>query len=583
MRLTLPRAVSSISALFLCVAELSAQSVRVNWPLDEGGDVQRFAWSPDGSRILYAADQQGGDCGLYSAARSASRSVSVAFLGRGLYFWMSPVGHRVAFYWSLCLPPYCFVPSADLHCAPVDGSYPLWDLNQGLPGVPDYALFNADGSRVVFSESLSGRWVNETGLFSNASDGSQSPVSLSDPPGMLSRYDYAFETVRVSPDGGRVAFKQMGPGHDSVPYSITLFSVPVDRGQPPVALHPPFFDAEQDLQRTFQFTPDSSHVLFVADLDEPGVNELFSAPSDGGSPPLRLGPPLALTADVDPAFRITPDGARALIVADFDADEVFELWSAPTDATRGGTPQRLSGKPVPGGDVARGAVRTATSDPYELAYPQFELTPDGTRVVYRADERTDEVYELFCAPLDGSAPPLRVNAPFGPGQDVALFGFRISADSCRVVYAAEDAQGVLRLFAAALDGDPAPVALGGAFAPGGGLWLHATDGAALSFELTPDGATVLYLADQRADEVVELFAAPTDGSRPARVLNDPLVSGGDVRGPGDYPSQSPFALSPDGKWVAYLADQTTDEVHELFLRRVSVPRTRSTAAGRVVR
>jgi hypothetical protein len=79
----------------------------------------------------------------------------------------------------------------------------------------------------------------------------------------------------------------------------------------------------------------------------------------------------------------------------------------------------------------------------------------------------------------------------------------------------------------------------------------------------------VYVADQRTDETIELLAAPLDGSSPARVLNGPLVPGGDVRSLDLL--QAPFALSPDGRRVAYLADQRTDEVFELFLSSLEPP------------
>ena len=48
--------------------------------------------------------------------------------------------------------------------------------------------------------------------------------------------------------------------------------------------------------------------------------------------------------------------------------------------------------------------------------------------------------------------------------------------------------------------------------------------------------------------------------------------GGDVRSL--TPEQRPFALSPDGERVAYLADQLTDEVVELFESYLEHPRVR---------
>ncbi len=41
----------------------------------------------------------------------------------------------------------------------------------------------------------------------------------------------------------------------------------------------------------------------------------------------------------------------------------------------------------------------STSTP--LLYEGFQITPDGSRVVYRADQTTDQVNELFSVPVGG--------------------------------------------------------------------------------------------------------------------------------------------------------------------------------------
>jgi hypothetical protein len=52
-------------------------------------------------------------------------------------------------------------------------------------------------------------------------------------------------------------------------------------------------------------------------------------------------------------------------------------------------------------------------------------------------------------------------------------------------------------------------------------------GDAFSFELSPDGATVVYVAAQDANDVVELYSVPIGGGTPVK-LNGPLVAGGDM-------------------------------------------------------
>ena len=77
------------------------------------------------------------------------------------------------------------------------------------------------------------------------------------------------------------------------------------------------------------------------------------------------------------------------------------------------------------------------------------------------------------------------------------------------------------------------------------------------FGLAPDGSAVAFLADLDMDAVLELHRAPIDASRAAQRVNGPLVGGGDVAA--DFLPLDVLTL--------YRADQRSDEVLELFVTR----------------
>ena len=69
-----------------------------------------------------------------------------------------------------------------------------------------------------------------------------------------------------------------------------------------------------------------------------------------------------------------------------------------------------------------------------------------------------------------------------------------------------------------------------------------------------DGRKIAYIADQDTANVIELYA-----SEPKGIINDrvsgPLVSGGDVE---------EFKWAPDDSGIAYIADQDTNDTFELY-------------------
>jgi Tol biopolymer transport system component len=217
------------------------------------------------------------------------------------------------------------------------------------------------------------------------------------------------------------------------------------------------------------------------------------------------------------AQAITPDGSRVVYVADYRIAQTYELFVSPADGSGGAL--RISGELVPGGDVQ-----------------SFVLAPDGSRAVYRADQDVDGLVELYCAPLDGGAPAVKLNG----AVTSALTFLQFSPDATRVVFEAGN-----DVYSVPADASLAPVKLNAALVAGGlvaDAWV------------SPDGARVVYRADQVTNEVYELFSVPIEGGA-ALKLNGPLVANGDVQS---------ATLSPDGAWVVYTADQLTDGKNELF-------------------
>jgi Tol biopolymer transport system component len=204
----------------------------------------------------------------------------------------------------------------------------------------------------------------------------------------------------------------------------------------------------------------------------------------------------------------------------------------------------------------------------------FQLAAGAGRVVYRADEEADEVFELFAATLDLTSPRVRlsgdlaatgrVRAEFAvspDGQQVAFehlrFGesvgdlyvaatrggaprrldgtarilppFAFTPTGERLVYRREGASGYPELCSVAVDGSAPPSVLP---SPSVG-WVE-------DFQLTADGTLAVYRADYASPGGYELYIAPlTGGSLPLRL-------------DGDSPGVFEYRIAPDGANVVYL-------------------------------
>lgn len=398
--------------------------------------------------------------------------------------------------------------------------------NEKLVASPDGPLhqleFTPDGARVVY---LGANSLGKEQLFSVPLDGSADPVLLTDP--LHEHYDvYAHD---LAPDGSRVVYRAYFDPIAGLPTSYVA-SVPVDGSEEPVDLGFLYW---------FRVSPDSTSV--IANVVGTGDSEeLARAPIDGSSPPVLVTTPPSAPASRIKECVISPDSSRIVFVQDRETPGVFELYCVPME---GGTPTKLSPPLVSGGDVCPGNV-------FE---PRF--SPDSSRVIYVADQEVDERMELYSVPLDGG-PAVKLNGPLVAGGDVALSGQRrlaqVTADGTRVVYVADQlVDGVFELFSVPITGG-ASIRLNDPLVAGGRI--SEENSGAEPFWLTP-GGQVLYRADQEVDERFELYSVACTGG-PVTKLNGPLTAGGDVA--------RIVRPSADGRRVVFAADQEVDQRFEIY-------------------
>lgn len=295
-----------------------------------------------------------------------------------------------------------------------------------------------------------------------------------------------------------------------------------------------FLLSPRDLQRwaatVGDTVVDNDGLVVIADITGAPTNYLTVNPNASG-----FGD--ASTGTGDAAF--APNNSAVAHIGDFITDTVSELFMA--DLSTGGPvgPTLLSAPMTVGGDVV-----------------DFLWSPASTQLVYAADQRVDEQFELFVVDLVGGVPgvPRLVSPPMIAAGDVSTKDFWWSPDGRWVVMLADATQdGDLELYVADVSGPGivSAVRVHGALPVGSDV----DDNVAF----VPDGSGLVFLADLSGVDDHELYYVDLRGPVPGTPvrLNTALPAGGDVSFDG-------YTLSPDGRRLAFVADQAIDNQQELY-------------------
>ena len=152
-------------------------------------------------------------------------------------------------------------------------------------------------------------------------------------------------------------------------------------------------------------------------------------------------------------------------------------------------------------------------------------------MAFTVDANTDEKFELYLVPSDGSAAPVKISGPLTAEGDVLWFQFN-PAGGGLAYYADQAVDERYELYDVTLPGSGAPVKLNG---------LLVTGGDVVDFSFSPDGAYVVYVADQETDERYSVYAVLLPGGAPVR-LNQPTGPDEQIYG---------FDFGPDSSFLLY--------------------------------
>jgi len=217
-------------------------------------------------------------------------------------------------------------------------------------------------------------------------------------------------------------------------------------------------------------------------------------PIDGSAAPVRLHLDLVGNRDVT-EYAISPDGLHVVYLVDHSADERFEVYSVRID--RSETPVRLN-------DVFNSGRQVRT----------FEISSDSYHVVFVGDCHSDDVYEIYSVHIRRVSPPVRLNPTLVAGGDVGQYQgdlFAISPDARRVVYVADqETDDHFELFSVSIDGAPAATKLNGP--------MHA-NGIVEGFEITANSQRVVFLGNSGGGALYTFYQSQAATAPPGRLTD----------------------------------------------------------------
>jgi Tol biopolymer transport system component len=276
-------------------------------------------------------------------------------------------------------------------------------------------------------------------------------------------------------------------------YVVELYVVDLDRPGETLKLNRPLSSKSGGVA-SFVLSPDGRHIAFIADQDTRWDSDLYLLDLAALGSWTRVG---SVEAGAQESFaRFSPDGNKLAFTA--------------TDMNYGSAQLYLTDLATPSVSVR---LNPALLSNGFVSLAGFEFTPDGRHLVYGAAQERNAV-DLYLVEIANPGQAVRLNPLGGGVGDTYEARFEITPDGSRVIYSAVgDTPGMRELHAVSLA------------APGIATTLNAPlqpEGDVQAFTLSPDGRFVVYAADQETDFVNESYLVELAVPGVATKINRPV-------------------------------------------------------------
>lgn len=488
--------------------------------------------TPDAERVLYLHDAVTDDAfELWGVRRDGSDRVRLSYplpSGRTVGQFEPSLDGRHALYLAAQQTT-----KVQLWRVPIEGPGAAAELLGPTSAAGDVDVLEfwlATGGRIVYM-THDGGLVSR--VWSVPEEGpAEAAIEISPPPPPNNHY-HLFGFTAMTPDRTRFVWSvYRGSLQDAQP---EIWSLPVAGPAGDAERLSPAVTASADFEFDFVISPDSSRIVYRADLEVANRQELWGVPINGrGESPERLNPTPVPNGDVS-SMSISADSSTVLFVGDVATDQRVELWSVPIDGPWQDS-IKLNPPPPTGGGVWSS---------YGIG-----LSPPGapTRAVFAGDLDVDGRVELWSGSVDGpegSAIAISGSVPAG-GGGVSSFAI---ADAQRVAFRGDLSRaGQDWLYSRALDGSGGRLTLTDLTALPDAVLFHE--------QVSPDGRFVAYKYQSSVGATVTLRRVPVAGG-----ANETLT-------PGFWPvftDVDSFRIADDSRGVLFRADTSFDGALALWM------------------
>lgn len=345
----------------------------------------------------------------------------------------------------------------------------------------------------------------------------------------------------------------------------------------------------------FAISPDGSTIAFVGSIGLDTSDQLYTVSINGGSATL-INP--NGVGDVDGGVAWTPDGTGIIARYGGGTDNIDnQMYLMPANGTQTATQLTFNNSNVFDQQVsADGAnlfyidarddnitndddllYRTSITNPNTGL---VEITPDpiaevdtgsyaqiGSDIIFAGSLPGEGETRFYRTAADGTGTPLQINISNLPAFNYDIDLISITPDGQSLVFVADlTTDGVDQIYSMPIAGGVAT-----ALTPGIPSFADTPN-----FVISPDGNWIAFTGDYAANGVGEAYVIPIGGGAPVRVSDDLTGVGynADVVNGVDR-----LAFTPDSQRIIYIADGRANGVNEMFITNVPEPTSLVLLAG----